>query len=72
MTDVDGNPDTREMYDHWDVEKSAAAAMMDHAHALGQYGADFTAASKAQRVAVFKAVHPGCDICQRFVGNPPA
>ena len=71
MPDVDGNPDTEEMYDHWNVEKIAAAAMMNQAHVLGRFSTDFTPAAKAKRVAVFKAAHPGCTICAQFAGNPP-
>ena len=71
MPDVDGNPDTQEMYDHWNEEKTAAASMMQVARNLGEFGTDFTAASKTRRVAVFKSTHPDCAICQSFAGNLP-
>ena len=72
MPDIDGNPDTQEMYDHWNAEKSAAAAMMNQAHDLGNHATDFKASVKATRVEAFKTAHPGCALCQAFAGNPPA
>ncbi|MCH8940366.1 MAG: hypothetical protein IIC27_04495 [Chloroflexi bacterium] len=72
MPDLDGNPDTQEMYDHWNKEKVAAASMMNQAHDLGQYGRDFKESVKVDRVAAFKTAHPDCAICQAFAGNPPA
>jgi hypothetical protein len=72
MADINGNPDTQEMYDHWNLEKGTAVRMMNEAHDLAEYGADFKATVKAARVAAFAVVHPDCDICARFAGDLPA
>lgn len=71
MPDVDGNPDTSEVYEHFSKIKVESALMMDEARALERYADDFTPSAKALRVTAFKVAHPNCAICQSFNGNPP-
>jgi len=41
MPDVNGNPDTQEMYDYWNGIKTYAVARMNEAHELGKYADSF-------------------------------
>lgn len=72
MADIDGNPDTQEMYDHFNEVKQAAVKLMDEAHVLATFGDDFSVVAKAERVAAFTTAHPDCELCRTFAGNPPA
>lgn len=72
MPDINGKPDTREMYDHWNVEKTTAAGLMQAAADLGNFSGELTVDAKAVRVARFRGAHPDCVICRTFEGNLPA
>lgn len=71
MPDVDGNPDTKEIYAHWNAQKTITSEMMDVANDLHRFNADLTTASTNSRIAAIKTAHPDCAVCQAFAGKLP-